>query len=151
VEKNKISRSAIDDGDVRYDTVQGKHAEELREKAYDLLRKGGVNINKVKPETIEDWIAEQIKEPSKKREFIRERNKQLLKDFGKGGKFEGHRLDPKALFKDDELEEVAFQPGGIVEAMSMKSSIPTVIGYLRHLQSEGYETYSGLDYKHVKY
>jgi hypothetical protein len=146
LERNKVER-----GEIQVDEIKGKHAEELRERAYNMMREKNINPNDVDSKTIEDWIEDQIKNPSAYRMKVRLRNQRLLRDFGKGGRFEGRKLDPRALFKGDELEQVAAEPGGVREALEMKQSIPIAVNYLRFLQKEGHETFSGLEYDKVNY
>ena len=158
--KAGISRSALESGDVNSETMEGKLEENWHAvgmKAYEeraLAEKDmedGFKITKKSLAALDEWVTLQVQSVTQRRNEIRERNMKLIKEFSKGGRFEGRTLDPRAFFKGDEMEEVATKPGGIADAMSMKSSLPTAIAYLSFLQEEGYDIFANIKYNKVIY
>lgn len=146
-----ISRSAIEDGDMRTDTMEGKLDNLWHKRGLSMLEERNLPLTNKTLEVLAEWVKEQVSNVTQKRNEIRERNMKLIKQFSKGGRFEGRKLDPRAFFKGDELEEVALEPGGITDAMAMKSSLPTALAYLAFLQKEGHDTFAEIDYTKVLY
>lgn len=149
--KAGVSRSSLESGEMRSDTMEGKLETRWRSTGLRMLEERNMPLTDKTLEILDAWVKEQVMNVTERRNEIRERNMKLMKQFSKGGRFEGRSLDPRAFFKGDELEEVAMEPGGINDAMAMKSSLPTALAYLAFLQKEGHDTFAEIDYKTVLY
>lgn len=149
--KAGISRSALENGEMHSETMEGKLENDWHDIGMKAMQEKGIKITKNTLAALDAWVKDQVANVTARRNAVRERNMKLIKEFGPGGRFAGRTLDKRALFKGDEMEDIAMKPGGISDAMSMKSSLPTAIAYLNFLKKEGYETYADVPYDKVIY